>query len=174
MLIVVTGGSGSGKSAYAEEQILAFGERKRYYIATMQCADEESERRIKRHRAMRANRQFETIECQRDLERLTLPIGSVALLECMSNLAANEFFDGREHTAQETADKILAGLARLCKQCSHVVVVTNEVFCAGHYDGLTNRYLQCLGRINCVMAQRADRVTEVIYGIPVLRKGEKI
>ena len=35
MLITVTGGSGSGKSAYAEKRILDLGERERFYIATM-------------------------------------------------------------------------------------------------------------------------------------------
>ena len=35
MFRVVTGGSGSGKSAYAEQCVLDFGPAKRIYIATM-------------------------------------------------------------------------------------------------------------------------------------------
>ena len=54
MLVVVTGGSGSGKSAFAEETVLSLGEARRIYIATMQAFDEESHRRIRRHRHMRA------------------------------------------------------------------------------------------------------------------------
>ena len=34
MMTVVTGGSGSGKSAFAEDKILSFGPGKRIYIAT--------------------------------------------------------------------------------------------------------------------------------------------
>ena len=45
MLVVVTGGSGSGKSAFAEDRVLSFGESRRIYIATMQAFDEESHRR---------------------------------------------------------------------------------------------------------------------------------
>ena len=41
MLVLVTGGSGSGKSAYAEEKILSFGQGKRIYIATMFPFDKE-------------------------------------------------------------------------------------------------------------------------------------
>ena len=37
MFITVTGGSGSGKSAFAEEQILKFPPGNRIYIATMMC-----------------------------------------------------------------------------------------------------------------------------------------
>ena len=52
MFVTVTGGSGSGKSAFAEEQILKFPEKNRLYIATMVCFDEESRQRVKRHRKM--------------------------------------------------------------------------------------------------------------------------
>lgn len=50
MLMIVTGGSGSGKSAYAEEQIMKLGEGSRIYIATMMSFDAEGDRRIERHR----------------------------------------------------------------------------------------------------------------------------
>lgn len=51
MFHVVTGGSGSGKSAYAEQCILDFQGENRIYIATMYPFDEESHRRIARHRS---------------------------------------------------------------------------------------------------------------------------
>lgn len=92
MLVVVTGGSGSGKSAFAEETVLSFGEARRIYIATMQAFDEESHRRIRRHRRMRSGKGFETVERYTALDELVLPKGSVVLLECMSNLVANEMF----------------------------------------------------------------------------------
>lgn len=171
MFAVVTGGSGSGKSAYAEELILSLGERRRYYIATMQARDEESRARVRRHRALRADKRFETIECPADLETATVEPGSAVLLECMSNLTANEFFDGSPHTPKETAEKILAGLESLRGRCGDLVVVTNEVFSDGaNYDAGTRAYLECLGMINCAMARRADRVTEVVCGIPVCCK----
>ena len=63
MLHLITGGSGSGKSAYAEQCILDFGALPRIYIATMYPFDEESHRRIARHREMRREKQFSTVEC---------------------------------------------------------------------------------------------------------------
>ena len=92
MIQVVTGGSGSGKSAYAEEQILTLGDAKRIYIATMQSYDDESDRRIARHRTMRQGKGFHTIECYTGLEQLEIECGANVLLECMSNLTANEMF----------------------------------------------------------------------------------
>ena len=54
MMILVTGGSGSGKSAFAEDQVVSFGEAERVYIATMFPFDEESKKRVQRHRNMRS------------------------------------------------------------------------------------------------------------------------
>ena len=46
MLTVITGGSASGKSAYAEDLVLSWGPAQRIYVATMYPFDRESEKRI--------------------------------------------------------------------------------------------------------------------------------
>lgn len=178
MFSVVTGGSGSGKSAYAEQLVLEAGERKRYYIATMQCFDKETEARILRHRSMRARKKFETIECPMDLEQVRIEPESTVLLECMSNLTANEFFRTDLNISSvkkeaEVRERILRGICKLQRKAAHLIVVTNEVFSDGIlYDAETMQYLSCLGSINCAMAKLADQVTEVVYGIPLIRKKE--
>jgi adenosylcobinamide kinase/adenosylcobinamide-phosphate guanylyltransferase len=57
--------------------------------------------------------------------------------------------------------------------CSLLVVVTNELFSDGRpYDGdLTRDYLLTLAGINRKLAARADRVYELVCGIPVIWKG---
>ncbi len=42
---------------------------------------------------MRADKHFETLERYTDLAGLEVPEDSILLLECMSNLTANEMFD---------------------------------------------------------------------------------
>ena len=70
MMILVTGGSGSGKSEYAENRIVELAEDcDRYYIATMQVYDEEGQKRITRHHQMRSGKGFATIEQQTDIEK---------------------------------------------------------------------------------------------------------
>ena len=44
-MILITGGSGSGKSAYGEKRILEAGEMPRYYIATMEVFGEEGRKK---------------------------------------------------------------------------------------------------------------------------------
>ena len=52
-----------------------------------------------------------------------------------------------------------------------MVIVTNEIFSdAVVFDGDMDSYLEYLGEINQVTAQRADEVVEVVYGIPVFHK----
>lgn len=167
MFHLITGGSGSGKSAFAEDWLVRVSRGKRIYIATMYPFDEESRQRIRRHRAMRSRKQFETVERYTDLAGLSLPEGADVLLECMSNLTANEMY--REDGAGENpTEAILAGIDRLLAQAANLAVVTNEVFSDGIcYDVSTENYLKNLGAVNRAMAARADLVTEVVYGIPV-------
>ena len=167
MLHLIIGGSGSGKSAYAEAQIVEYGGPNRIYIATMYPFDDESHERIRRHRQMRSQKQFSTIERYVDLNSLVIPKGADVLLECMSNLTANEMF--QENGAHEkTVEQIVSGVRNLMKQAGNLVIVTNEIFSDGIlYDPETVRYQRYLGEINRELAKMADRVTEVVYGIPV-------
>jgi adenosylcobinamide kinase/adenosylcobinamide-phosphate guanylyltransferase len=170
MMTVVTGGSGSGKSAYAEELIRTLATFPRYYIATMYPFDEESYRRIDRHRAMRKEKKFETVECYTGLKNLTFSPESTVLLECMSNLTANEMFQ-EGGAGLDTVSEILEGIRHLRESVRHLVVVTNEIFSEAEiYEGDTERYREYLGEINCRMAEMADEVVEVVYGIPVYHK----
>ncbi|MDO4276144.1 MAG: bifunctional adenosylcobinamide kinase/adenosylcobinamide-phosphate guanylyltransferase [Eubacteriales bacterium] len=171
MMVLVTGGSGSGKSAFAEEKVLSLGEARRIYIATMFPFDPEAFRKIDRHRILRCGKGFETVECYTNLKDLVLPRDSVALLECMSNLTANEMFQ-EEGAHENTVEDILAGVRKVLSQVRDLVIVTNEIFSeAAVYEGGTGTYQRYLGEINQALAEMADEVTEVVYGIPVCHKG---
>ena len=178
MLTLVSGGSASGKSEFAESLVLQSGCGERYYLATMIPFDDECRRRIARHRKMRAQKGFVTIETPVDLASHLpegAPQGRCALLECMSNLVANELFSPEQAVdGSAVEEKILAGVQQLCSRCEQVIVVTNELFSDGvRYDEGTQRYLAVLGRINCRLAQLADTVYEVAAGIPIRWKGAK-
>ena len=171
--VVVIGGSGSGKSAYAEQCILDFGGTRRVYIATMQPFGAEGQARIARHRKMRAAKKFSTIECYTNLKEVELEPGSDVLLECMSNLTANEIFDPSGAGKARAEEEILAGVSRLAHQARNLVLVTNEIFSDGYrYEEETMEYQRILGNINVRLAEMADCVTEVVYGIPVRIKKE--
>lgn len=166
MLHVITGGSGSGKSAYAEELVQKTGAGRRIYIATMIPYGEEGRQRVARHRELRRKKQFETVECYTNLEKLELGgHADAVLLECMSNLVANEMFE-TDGAKDETVEAVCRGVEHLLAQTGQLFLVTNEIFSDGNsYDPETALYLERLGAVNRRLAGMADTVTEVIYGI---------
>ena len=173
MLTLVIGGSASGKSEYAEGLVLASRHTPRYYIATMEPFGEEGRARVAKHRRMRADKQFETIECYTNLSSLRLRQRGIVLLECMGNLAANELYspDGAGNVPDAFA-AIVDGVETLLSQCAGLVIVSNEVFTGGsRYAEGTEDYLRLLAQVNRALARRADRVCEVICGLPQYYKG---
>lgn len=212
MLEIITGGSGSGKSELAEKLAVAraktgngegsshshyhdYHHKKLYYIAAMIPQDAECQERIARHRFMRRDKGFQTVECYHHLQQLELEPGSVALMECLSNLLANEMYQeqgqlrgyygdschGESYYGesqygelyQQAAAAILEPILEMEKRGIHVIVVTNEIFSDGErYAEETERYVGCLGWLNRELAKRADLVVEVICGIPLVQKGE--
>lgn len=208
MITLITGGSGSGKSAYAEKYICHMsnenGYKEKYYIATMQVFDDEGQRKIDRHRRLRVGKGFITIEQPRDIKKAVeklqsencLKTGRSALLECMSNLVANEMFppvdasgiqaaeaekealDALENmkdyeTAQisHVSKKVLKEVSILSENVAELVIVTNNVFEDGVcYDESTMNYIKAMGIVNRGLAAMAERVVEVVAGIPVAVK----
>ena len=187
MLHLITGGSASGKSLFGEQAALSTGAGRRYYIATMEPWGREGRERVSRHRIQREGKGFHTIEAYHDLETVFLEPGeredTVILLECMSNLAANELFGtaeemetsapgSSERRAEAAFLRIQKGILHLKDQCDLLVVVTNEIFSDGIvYGPEIQAYIRLLGRIDAWMAGQADQVTEVVYGIPLHLKG---
>lgn len=166
MIVLVTGGSGCGKSTWAERLVDALPREGRVYVATMKVYDEESRRRVRRHRAQRADMGFVTVECELDLDGAAIPEGSTVLLEDLVNLVANEMFDGGD------AERVVPALQRLAGRCRHLVMVTNDLFSDGiGYSPSVQDYLRRLAQVNRQAAEMADHVVEVVYSIPVALKG---
>lgn len=168
MLTLVIGGSGSGKSVYAERLAASFPGKK-IYLATMEPFDDECRARIRRHREQRKTIGFETVERYTDLAGADIPAGSCVLLEDLSNLLANEMFSpvgGGIGQARQ-------GLAAVEAACGHLIVVTNEVFSGGdRYEGETVQFMKNLAVLNRELAARAQSAVEVVSSIPIELKNE--
>ena len=91
----------------------------------------------------------------------------------MSNLTANEMYDP-SGAGEHAEESVLAGIRKLQEVSENLVIVTNEVFSDSMTDNPEmDKYLKLLGNVNLQMGEMADLVTEVVYGIPVERKGIK-
>ena len=165
MFTLVVGGAASGKSEYAEQLILRAGALPRYYVATMEPFGAEARARIARHRVLRAQKRFETIECPVGLSRVLLPARGAALLECLSNLAANELYSPAGAGGEQAAlAAVVDGVESLRRQCEALVVVTGEVFSGGSaYAGDTGTYLRVLAAANRALCLAPVLVTGGIH-----------
>ena len=188
MILLVTGGSGSGKSEYGEMRVTASGLPQRYYVATMKVWGREDEQKVERHRKLRQGKGFRTIEAPEALHQVRIwdsAENTVILLECMTNLAANELFSGEQDWENLTSaqwkerrvsvrERILEGICCLKSQCALLVVITGQVDQdGGEYDQGTQTYIRLLGELNCLIAAMAEEAVEVVAGIPIILKGEK-
>ncbi|MDE6603214.1 MAG: bifunctional adenosylcobinamide kinase/adenosylcobinamide-phosphate guanylyltransferase [Lachnospiraceae bacterium] len=177
MMVLVVGGSGSGKSSYAEKTAVSLAQvcMKKYYLATMQVFDDEGREKVERHRNLRNGKGFFTIEqptrISGALEKMAVGDRTV-LLECISNLMANEMFsEEKAMTEMQVTENVIRDIKMLKAQTNHLVAVSNNVFEDGiTYDETTAKYIQAMGKMNQKLAALADRVVEVVAGIPVIMK----
>lgn len=192
MLITVTGGSGSGKSEYAEALAVKLagdcesapagrdlssregGSSSLVYLATMPVLGEEGRQRVRRHRALRSGKGFLTIERTKDLSSIPgeLLRGNTVLLEDLSNLIAGEMFqEGKIFPEEEVCLRVRAGLEYVAGQTENLVIVMNEVYSDGrHFDAGTESFIRTAGTLSREWAKRADEACELVYGIPVFLK----
>ena len=170
MITLITGGSKCGKSSLAE-QIMDHYNGSKIYIATMQPFGQDAYEAIERHRIMRKNKHYKTIEKYTNIHEIELDKNCSVLLECVGNLCANEMFAGNE--IYFPSDKIVNEIRAISESASNLVIVTNQVGSDGiDYSQGTNHYIRELGTINSQLAIISDNVIESIYGIPIVLKGE--
>ena len=86
MITLVTGGSGSGKSAYAEDVAASAEGTEKYYIATMRIYDAEGERKVERHRKLRAGKGFTTVESPQNIGQVVFPTFTETKKVCKATL----------------------------------------------------------------------------------------
>ena len=180
-MILVIGGSGSGKSIYAEKTALQLAKEKniiKYYLATMQIFDSETQKKADGHRVFRQGKGFITIEQPIDIGKAFEKMeaeDAVALLECITNLTANEMFSKETAISEaKVIAKITKNVEQLSKKLTHLVIVSGNIFEDGAiYDPATLGYIRAMGIINQTLAAMADEVVEVVVGIPIVLKRRK-
>lgn len=165
MMTFISGPPASGKSAFAESLVIKSSYKKRYYIATMEVVDDESEKRRDKHREVRFGKGFVTLEIphhiDRSLDHMDDPKQSVVLLECVANLVGNVMH------SDEIVDDIPAYVAQLVKDLEgHVgeLIVVSEDYShdpkASSYDHETAEYIRLLHDTNEKLKECSDSVYE--------------
>jgi adenosylcobinamide kinase/adenosylcobinamide-phosphate guanylyltransferase len=170
MMILITGGPDSGKSAFAE-RLAAQCPEPVYYIATMRPCGEEGRRRIVKHRDMRKGKGFVLIEKHTDVGAVEIDAAGTVLLECMCNLTANEMFDVSGRVDKAAYDRTLKGMLTLAGRCENIIIVTTDYDRDDKtHDESTKRYIETLDRLKRALSAVSDKVYALADGEPVRLK----
>ncbi len=176
-IVLVVGGSRSGKSDYAQDLAEARG-GERYFLATCPPPlgdDPEMTGRVLAHQLRRRHREWRTLEVPLHLaaQLATLPSPATLLIDCLTLWISNLLYADLAGTLDEEQVGRLARelLAAGRAWGGELIMVTNEVGCGLVPEHpLARRYRDLVGRCNQVMAHGADRVVQVVCGIPVVIK----
>ena len=174
---LVTGGTRSGKSAYALELAESL-EGERYFLATCPCTDDEMAGRIELHKRERAHCDWITVEEETALvDALSLcPDDAVVLIDCLTlwvnNLMYHADLQGTPLVEQDVVLLTDLLLDKVAQMQGNVIMVTNEVGLGIVPESEAGRkYRDFVGRCNQRVGRAADKVFLVCCGIPMQIKG---
>ncbi len=170
MIELVLGGARSGKSAYAEQQLVAL-QQPLLYLATATAGDGEMAERIAQHQLQRAEQQWQTIEEPISLAQCLAAqdADKVILVDCLTLWLSNCLFNDDAHCWAREKKALLTLLPQLQ---ANVIFVSNEVGLGIIPMGEVNRrFVDEAGRLHQDIAALADKVTFVTAGLPQTLKG---
>ena len=172
-LIVVTGGSRSGKSEFAEN-LARQRSKKTVYIATAVADDEEMKARVARHQKRRP-KEWQTVEAACDLPTIMAQAAckyETVLIDSLTTYAASFLYARRHDELQDTENAAIQEMYSLAKAVktngATVIIVTDEVGSGIVPDNAVSRaFRDVLGSMNSVLAAEADRVYLSVAGLTI-------
>ena len=179
-ITLVTGGSRSGKSSFAEEMLS--NEDEVLYIATSIATDKDMEERIRIHRERR-NPRWNTYEGNRNIGNIIKKSSfKYIFLECIGTLVANIMFESssdfdklNSSEINELENDILNEINNIIseskKNTGDIIIITNEVGLSLVPEYRLGRiFSDILGRVNQIIAENSDEVYISFCGIPLKLK----
>jgi adenosylcobinamide kinase/adenosylcobinamide-phosphate guanylyltransferase len=174
-LILILGGSRSGKSAYAQRLAQELGAEKVLFVATAEAGDEEMAQRIARHRQSRPAA-WQTAEAPRHVgEVIHASLGNATgvLVDCLTLLVSNAMLSlglAPDLVRAETVvQEEIKALLQVCQTSTATcIVVSNEVGLGLVPDTPLGRvYRDLLGQANQALAAQAQAVYLMVAGLAV-------
>lgn len=177
-VVLVTGGSRSGKSAIALKMAEAEGDEKAF-IATCPVMDEEMRARVDRHKREREGLGWRTVEEETNLAAAIAGCtdAGVIIVDCLTLWVNNVMYQAEKSGAEISEEIIEKKSQEILDACDSidatVIFVTNEVGMGiVPADAATRLFRDLAGRCNQVVAGGSDTVVMAVCGMSILIKGE--
>jgi adenosylcobinamide kinase/adenosylcobinamide-phosphate guanylyltransferase len=168
MLILVTGGARSGKSAYAQNLALSLSNQP-VYVATARNWGGDFGDRIRQHQAERGEA-WTNFEEEKVVSQLPLH-DRVVVIDCITLWLTNFFLDG-DADVEQSLRALQAEIDAIAQVPGTFIIVTNELGMGVHADTKMGRkFIDLQGWANQYVASKAEQVVLMVSGIPVKIKG---
>lgn len=180
MITLITGGTRSGKSCFAEG--LLKEQDKVLYIATSIITDQEMGERVAIHKSRR-NKNWETFEGYKDLHKVIKEWKhQYVILECVTTMITNLMFDvykdfdslskGEIEALEKYIRNEIIEMVSACRDTNkNMLIITNEVgFGLVSEYKLGRIFTDISGRINQLLGKLSDEAYLVVSGLPLKLK----
>lgn len=168
-MILVGGGSRSGKTRFALQLAEAAGPRLAY-LATAALLDDGMRERARMHRAERGQRFVTLEEADHPAQLIAAEAANydAIVVDCLTLWISNRMLAGLADLRQEAEY-----FARTCSaQSARIILVTNEVGAGIVPDNeLAIRFRDQAGWVNQIFATHAAEVWWTVFGCPLKVKG---
>ncbi|MGK5092021.1 bifunctional adenosylcobinamide kinase/adenosylcobinamide-phosphate guanylyltransferase [Deltaproteobacteria bacterium TL4] len=168
-IMMITGGSRSGKSNYALQLAQAY--QNKAFLATAEAMDDEMRERIHQHQQDRGS-DFLTLEEPLDIAKTLLHLPStieVAVIDCLTVWLGNLMYHRTEKAG--TFPEISEFLKVITDPLCDLIIVSNEIGMGiVPSDALSRKFRDYAGRLNQETAQIAHQVYLTVSGIPLKLK----
>lgn len=167
MMIYVSGGVRSGKSAWAQLRALELSD-KPVYIATAKIWDEDFRERVQRHQDDRGP-EWTTFEAYQDLHLLPLE-GRVVVIDCVTLWLTNFFMD-HENDIERALTAFKKEIDQLCALKATLIIISNELGMGMHAEtDIGRKFADLQGWANQYAAGRAEEAVFMVSGLPLFLK----
>lgn len=167
MVIFISGGVRSGKSAYAQRRALELSAEP-VYIATAKIWDEDFGERVRRHQLDRGP-EWTTFEAHKNLNLLPVE-GRVVVIDCMTLWLTNFFMDHEQDVERALSD-FKQELDQLLELQGTFIIISNELGMGMHAETAVGRkFADLQGWANQYTAEKAQEAVFIVSGLPLFLK----
>lgn len=163
-IILITGGTRSGKSSYAEQLAKSLAEHP-VYLATAHVEDEEFRERVRIHQERRGlewtNWEEEIWLSRRDATE------RVVLIDCVTMWLNNLFFHFNDDL-EKSLETLKTEFLKFTTPNATYIFVTNEIGMGGTSpNDIQRKFTDLQGWANQFIASKADEVFLMVSGLPL-------
>lgn len=167
MIVFITGGVRSGKSAFAQRMALELSQHP-VYVATAKVWDDDFKERVRQHQEERGP-EWTTFEAYKDIHSLGLD-GKIVVIDCVTLWLTNFFmdFDGNIDLSLAAFKKEVDLLGAIA---ATFIIISNEIGMGLHADTpMGRKFADLQGLANQYVASKATDAIFIVSGLPLYLK----